>query len=189
MVHKTVATAALLLAAVSPAGAMTIVDLVGKVNASTNGTNAVSILLPKGKYEVRFVEGQFTAHNRFNGSVSGCNAFGTNCTRGWETNARFYLGANDLDTTNDFKVGNFTYHATRELAFAASSAFSTQFLVPAGGSQVSFYIFDPKISDNVEGVSLGIAAIPEARTWAMLIVGFGLVGAAMRRRRGAVAAA
>lgn len=34
----------------------------------------------------------------------------------------------------------------------------------------------------------GVAAIPEPASWAMLIAGFGLTGAAMRRRRTAVAA-
>lgn len=33
----------------------------------------------------------------------------------------------------------------------------------------------------LDGVS--VAAVPEPATWAMMIFGFGLVGAAMRRRR------
>ena len=31
--------------------------------------------------------------------------------------------------------------------------------------------------------SLSVSAVPEARTWAMLVVGFGLAGAGLRRRR------
>ena len=38
------------------------------------------------------------------------------------------------------------------------------------------------------GRQLGIAVVPEAGTWAMLIAGFGLVGHAARRRRTAIAA-
>jgi hypothetical protein len=34
---------------------------------------------------------------------------------------------------------------------------------------------------------LALPAIPEPATWAMLIAGFGLTGAAMRRRRAAIA--
>ncbi len=40
----------------------------------------------------------------------------------------------------------------------------------------------------LDGVSVA-AAVPEASTWAMLIAGFGLVGASARRRRNAAAAA
>lgn len=36
--------------------------------------------------------------------------------------------------------------------------------------------------------SAAITSVPEASSWAMLIIGFGLVGAAARRRQGAVAA-
>lgn len=36
---------------------------------------------------------------------------------------------------------------------------------------------------QVDNMSLSAAAVPEASTWAMMIVGFGVTGAAMRRRR------
>ena len=35
--------------------------------------------------------------------------------------------------------------------------------------------------------SLAVADVPEPATWAMLIVGFGMVGATMRRRNAAIA--
>ena len=62
-----------------------------------------------------------------------------------------------------------------------------------GGSQIlSFFAVGtpngvPPFS-LLDGVSLN-AAVPEASTWAMLIAGFGLVGAAARRRRQTVVAA
>lgn len=37
--------------------------------------------------------------------------------------------------------------------------------------------------DNVGGVSLRIAAVPEPASWALMILGFGAVGAALRSRR------
>jgi hypothetical protein len=188
MLRSTLLALGAAIALAQPASALTIIDLDGRVHASTDGKRAVTITLPKGQYEVRFTQGLFTAHNRFDGRVAGCNALGTNCTRGWETNARFFLGDNDFVTGNDFRIGNFTYHDSRERAFAAAADFATRFVVPAGGSEVSFYIYDPKISDNVGGVSLAVAAIPEAATWAMMIAGFGLVGAALRRRRTVAAA-
>ena len=57
---------------------------------------------------------------------------------------------------------------------APLSAFS---FLPLGGAQIQF--------DNI---TLGApAAVPEASVWAMMIAGFGLSGAAMRRRRRAAA--
>lgn len=188
MFVKSIAAAGLALGLVSAANALTVVNLDGRVNASTNGTNAVTINLAPGRYQVTFTEGLFTAHNRFRGAAQGCDREGMNCTRGWETNASFYLGANDFVSNNDFDVGNFTYYSTRALAFGASSAFQTPFTVPSGGSTVSFYIFDPLITDNIEGVSLLVSVVPEASAWAMLIAGFGLVGLVARRRRAGVAA-
>ena len=37
--------------------------------------------------------------------------------------------------------------------------------------------------DNWHGFTIGVGAVPEPQSWAMLIAGFGLVGATMRRRR------
>jgi hypothetical protein len=43
-----------------------------------------------------------------------------------------------------------------------------------------------KVGDYVAQNYFGIAAVPEPGSWAMLIAGFGLVGATSRRRRAAV---
>lgn len=47
-----------------------------------------------------------------------------------------------------------------------------------------FYLFDAFTFDGtaVGGVTLSYGAIPEASTWAMMILGLGFAGAAMRRR-------
>ncbi len=185
---RTLVTLGAAAALAAPAAALTVVDLDGRTNASWNGTNAVSLTLGQGRYQVRFVEGAFTSHNRWSGTATGCNSAGTSCTRGWENIAFFYLGANDFDRTNDLRVGEFAYFKTRPGAFANALSYLTEFVVPAGGATVSFYIPDTKVTDNVGGVSLGVSAIPEAKTWAMLIAGFGLVGLAMRRRRTEAAA-
>ncbi len=42
-------------------------------------------------------------------------------------------------------------------------------------------------SENWHGFTVGIGAVPEPQSWAMLIAGFGLVGATMRRRRSVAA--
>ena len=53
------------------------------------------------------------------------------------------------------------------------------------GFNVSASNFDSARTNNG---TLTIAAVPEPTSWAMLIAGFGLTGAAMRRRRTALAA-
>lgn len=42
-------------------------------------------------------------------------------------------------------------------------------------------------NETWHGLTVGIAAVPEPQSWAMMIAGFGLVGAAMRRRVSAFA--
>jgi hypothetical protein len=42
-------------------------------------------------------------------------------------------------------------------------------------------------SENWHGFTVGVGAVPEPQSWAMLIAGFGLVGATMRRRRSVAA--
>jgi hypothetical protein len=59
---------------------------------------------------------------------------------------------------------------------------------PTGTSLVPTFIYSFKLS-AAEAAQLGYvqAAVPEPASWAMMIAGFGLVGGALRRRRGAAA--
>ena len=52
---------------------------------------------------------------------------------------------------------------------------------------VHLHAGDGSPADNVGGVSLRITAIPEPASWALMIMGFGAVGAALRSRRPAIA--
>jgi hypothetical protein len=61
--------------------------------------------------------------------------------------------------------------ATQVLSFLAKGT-------PGGAPPISF----------LDGVSL-MAAVPEPTSWALMIVGFGAVGATMRRRRTVAATA
>lgn len=77
---------------------------------------------------------------------------------------------------------------------AGNAAFTTStisFIAGAAGS--TLIAFNSPSVDNVgpllDNVSLDIAAVPEPATWAMMIMGFGLVGSAMRRRTRTLAAA
>lgn len=121
-------------------------------------------------------------------------------------------GLDNFDHTNGFAYyqsmlpDDTRYYATAELANAQaqSAAYKTIPLTNPGpwtsypestdpfklslstGQNVNFFIRDTNYTDNSAGVSIAlksVAAVPEPATWAMLLVGFGAVGAAMRRRR------
>lgn len=53
--------------------------------------------------------------------------------------------------------------------------------VQVSGRNSQTYNYDRSISFTLSGVT---GAVPEPATWAMMILGFGLVGAALRQRRG-----
>lgn len=56
--------------------------------------------------------------------------------------------------------------------------------VAAGTGALTLYYWDSNLSDNFGEVTFDISgAVPEPATWALLILGFGLIGGAMRRRR------
>ena len=74
------------------------------------------------------------------------------------------------------------YYDTAARSFANSGKYSQVFNL-AAPSNVGFFILDDNLSDNSGGISLSIAAVPEPATWAMMIIGFGAVGVAARRRR------
>jgi choice-of-anchor C domain-containing protein len=65
------------------------------------------------------------------------------------------------------------------------------FLFTATGEETTLrFSADPATSNGAYGLALdnvSIAAVPEPATWMMLILGFGLIGGAMRRRRQHVA--
>lgn len=171
------------------ASAATIVNLDGRTNTSVGGANGVLLNLAAGVYEVTFVEDQYTAFTRWN-SVSGCDSVGEHCRTGWENSARIVAGGveylfGDANASGGYgpKAGELAYFATPDASLAHAVAnYSLRFTLSEAGS-VRFYIHDTPVTDNHGGVSLSVAAVPEASTWAMLVAGFGLVGVGMRRRR------
>ncbi len=187
MRHKMLCLAAVSLLS-SAASAATIVNLDGKANSSIDGSHAVSLNLGAGIYQVTFVEDQYTAFSRW-GFEQGCDSFGLHCRQGWENSARIIVGSNeykfgDANASGGYgpKPGEDAYFATADLSFAHSGIYSLNFSLAAPGT-VKFYLYDSARADNRGGVSLSVAAVPEPATWAMLIAGFGLVGATLRRRR------
>ncbi len=171
-----------------PASAATIVNLDGIANASQTGSNAITVSLAAGIYNISFVEDQYKSFSRWNKEVN-CDSAGLHCRQGWENSARYIIGSETFyfgDGTASGGYGPVTnesaWFQTQELSFANALGYSAKFTL-AEATDVKFFIYDNNISDNRGGVSLSISAVPEPATWAMLIAGFGLVGMASRRRR------
>lgn len=58
----------------------------------------------------------------------------------------------------------------------------------SAGGPLNLAYFDSNADDNFGEITFTISAVPEAATWAMMIVGLGIVGGSLRtRRRSAVA--
>lgn len=85
-------------------------------------------------------------------------------------------GSTDLTFANNFSLartftGSFVASATTSTVAFTNSSF-------ADGTDVA-----------LDNVIVSVAGVPEAGTWAMLIAGFGAIGAAQRRRRSVTIAA
>ena len=85
-------------------------------------------------------------------------------------------GSTDLTFANNFSLartftGSFVASATTSTVTFTNSSF-------ADGTDVA-----------LDNVIVSVAGVPEAETWAMLIAGFGAIGAAQRRRRSVTIAA
>lgn len=84
-----------------------------------------------------------------------------------------------------FNPLNSVRFASADAAFAAYSSAPQLQLTFAKTTDVTFSIADAPSSfwDNSGGVSLSTAAVPEAATWAMMVLGFGVIGYGMRNRK------
>ena len=194
---KFVAAAFAALALSTGANAATIVDVDGIAHSSLDGTSAVSVSLAAGTYTLTFIENQFSAFNRWTNAVSGCDRAGGNCAQGYENTVSYVVDGTTY-SFGDAPIGGYGplasggYFSSAAASLAHAASYTTQFTLAAPG-EVSFFIYDDFTADNAGGVSLAIdqvtSAVPEPATWAMMILGFGLVGGALRRRRSTALAA
>ena len=179
--------AAFALACASNAEAATVIDVNGSTNASLDGTNAVTTSLAAGKYTFTFVNGAYTAFSRFAGS-GGCDAAGSNCVTGFENSIRYSVNGVTYTLGDGAASGGLGpvsgggYYDTAATAFANSSKYSASLLLSAPAT-VDFFLYDDALGDNRGGVSIGVSAVPEPATWAMMITGFALVGFGLRSCR------
>jgi PEP-CTERM motif len=91
--------------------------------------------------------------------------------------------ANAFNTDGNQLIGSLsaTQSANNNLG-ATFSRYTFEFVALGSGTLLSFNV-DP-FTDGVDGILDNVsAAVPEPATWAMMIAGFGLAGAALRRRR------
>jgi hypothetical protein len=116
-----------------------------------------------------------------------------------------YDGSSGQPFPGDFTLTNPTYLSELIGTFANASGTvvgtpfalgdtATTVVAPSGATQLLLGINDDIFSDNggylkvqVDGPS-AVGALPEPASWAMMIAGFGMVGATLRRRRSEVSA-
>lgn len=122
-----------------------------------------------------------------------CNSLGEACRTGFENSAVIVIDNSPIffghfDTSAVGGVGPIyggpLYFATAERSFAHAANFSLYFRLDSD-QDVLFLIGDDVPRDNRGGVSLSVDAVPEPATWAVMVAGFGLVGAGLRRRAAA----
>lgn len=94
--------------------------------------------------------------------------------------------------TNNFGNFNQTSLTDNGLGVPSGNPFTTaSFSFTAGNSGALKFFFGTNSSDNigilVDNIGLDISAVPEPATWMTMILGFGLVGSALRRRQSSTA--
>lgn len=91
--------------------------------------------------------------------------------------------ANVFDGGNNAQLSTFSATAIANNNLAATfSRYMLNFVAASNSTRLSFNV-DP-FTTNVDGVLDNVSAtIPEPESWAMMLIGFGLIGSAVRRRK------
>lgn len=181
---KAMIAAALMVSAIAPAHAATfIVD--AKNNSSTGGTGVSTLSLVAGQnitisssLNDLWNAGALPRYSDANGLVA----------------PRFKTAADDAPFALGTKIGdNFGVHSQGGLTAAYGSLVgrigSVYKLLGAnysgaawGTGTLELFYWDSNSGDNTGNIAFNVASVPEPATWAMLLLGFGVVGGAMRRR-------
>lgn len=94
------------------------------------------------------------------------------------------FGPGTLVATGNYLYSSFTDKIVSYEFIVPHTASTFSLSLSAGGSG---FQFGSDESWGIDNFSMSAQAVPEPASWAMLIAGFGLTGAAMRRRRTAIA--
>ena len=179
------------------------------VDIGINSREGTTVALAAGTYVVGYAGtaggGAYDAFNPWQ-NVLNCDAAGGACQNGWsDYYAIDFGGAGGFDRT----VGGYydldpvtvprPFYDSAALALATYRAGPLTIApiatytpsVPVAGpvrftlamaASVNFYIPDDKYYGHAGGVSLDVSAVPEPAAWALMLAGFALTGAALRRR-------
>ena len=95
-----------------------------------------------------------------------------------------------LDTgaggTGNSTTGSYNYYGLTEVGLTLSPAFATQTLTNA---TITSNGYETLLLSATATSTSSVGAVPEPAMWALMLIGFGLTGAAARRRAAAAVAA
>lgn len=132
----------------------------------------------------------FTSPRRFdlfggNNSLENLTTYGTVSLGDQVITGQFRYFTRDLDSSRFDPAGYFVNNSYFQLSIDGLPQYSQNFgtfsFAVNAGDSYGFYV---QTTDGLGGRGLlTIGAIPEPSSWAMLMAGFGLTGASLRRRR------
>lgn len=164
-----------------PLGSVTTADITysGGSGIQANGSAWGFADAPNGT-QTAFIQ----SYNDVGGSISialnGLTA-GQEYSVSFDLAARPYGGADPLTVSAGNSSGMFTITNT------AWSTHSIDFMAPESGTADLKFLGSTLDGDSSVGLdAVSIAAVPEPATWAMMLLGFGMIGFASRRRQRAV---
>jgi hypothetical protein len=190
---KKLALAMAALAALAASAAQAAITYSGSVT----GTNVITNAANSASYTITTdgTLGTLSAPNflGYTLSINGVNSSGTGVYSGFGGNGAASATATALSFDFSLVVGGITalvfFDNNSYLCFLGAGTGCVGEPTPAVSfgnfSDSSFGSYDPRSGVQVIATS---GAVPEPASWAMLIAGFGLTGAAMRRRKAVVAA-
>jgi hypothetical protein len=156
--------------------------------ASANVVESIDMQFQSGATfvgDVTFTD-NFSAATAVSGTLSGAG-YGTDSINWvWSNGTNYSTGANNysdflMDGPGSGYVSTGSYNNWIQLSI--NYADPNQLVFASGVSYGSFDNFVDYVDPMVSGSINGVSAVPEAGTWAMLMLGLGAVGFALRKTR------
>lgn len=190
--------AALACSAAVPASAAYIVDITQQGNnVVATGSGSISLVgltspgsgfgggyIDADHAELTVGTGQTNAYSTT--VLVGPTSFGTQHYKAADSSTGAIVGVNarpSMISAVDFIIVPFQYQSGADLGTSTSTYLNTTF-ADLGLTAGSSYTWTWGIGADRDSFTINVlsGAVPEPATWALMILGFGLVGAAMRRR-------